>query len=177
MLRYIAWTAIAASLIGVLSTAALSYRLFFRHHGRIAQTVDSVDGCDRQVAAERQSLLRHLAGTDFERVAVRGALAQVADHPSDNLTWNVQFALWIQLLPRLVSKTELATLYGHFLPLSGGHGLCFGAKTHFARPAQNLSDLEIAELVAISRSPARLSSKEGRRQAPKRAEQMLASIQ
>ncbi len=168
--------AVGAASLGALLLGGLAVRLLhLTDLRRVHPIVDSLPLCDREIADHRRALLERVAGAEVARVATAGVLAEI-DRDGARGGEDLHERVWSFLLPRLLSRRDLAALYAHYLPLKAGRSLCFGAMVYFSRPADQLTDQELTELVVISSRPVEYSTAEGRLLARERAGALLRGL-
>ncbi len=151
----------AMVLLGAVSAAGIYVH---RHYLRHIPAVDSiVRGLPPAEASPPEAItnpILKLNSHGFERFVVRCLVTEFYPEPIRMLDWNLRGFVWLQLLPRHLTRTQMLGLYAHFMQFEGGRGLIYGARHYYGKAPEQLTEREALELFVISENPQRYSPTE-----------------
>lgn len=113
-------------------------------------------------ASERhlpQNVARVFSRVEQEQINrwVARNLVQDLKGPLGGLPWHFNFVLWEAMVGIRLSHNERLSLFAHYLPYEGGHGLEQASRFYFGVAPHKLSSDQVFGLLAVSRGPRRFS--------------------
>ena len=148
-------------LVVVISGSALGFVLYTHLRAfkpflpGIRAVVGSIPEQELDLAEpQRRALLTLVAAKDKDAQStidwqVARALLNTVPHPRTGLKWQLDWLLWGLEIRGHFSREQRLGLYCHLMQFSGGQGLSYGSQALFNEQPNQLTDLEVAEIVAI----------------------------
>jgi hypothetical protein len=155
-MRTIAKTAAVAVLAFLFCTAAF-VRLYdllgFRPYGATIEAIyQGMDPEDRQPPPNVQSFVWKIEGNIVNSFAAGGVLSHCRP-PMRMGAWHFHSAMWALMLRLHFDRRKRLAFYCHYLPHENGIGFAKAALIYFGKQPHELTDDQLATLVAIGRAP------------------------
>jgi len=150
-------TTIAVVSLVILFCAIAFVELYSRYEfhpyaGKIEAIYQGMDREDRQPPANVQNFVWAVDGSIVDSFAAMNLLYEVRE-PMRMAVWHYHSAMWVLMLRLRFDRTKRLSFYCHYLPHENGIGFARAAQVYFGKQPDELSDDQLATLVAIGRSP------------------------
>jgi hypothetical protein len=119
---------------------------------KIEATYEAMDREDRAPPANVQSFIWKVDSSVVDSFAARKLLYEVRG-PMRMSTWHYHSLMWELMLRLRFDRAKRLAFFCHYLPYEQGSGFSNAAPFYFGKPPHELTDDQLAALVAIGRSP------------------------
>jgi Transglycosylase len=125
---------------------------FRPYAGKIEAIYQAMDREDRQPPANVQSFIWTVEGNIVDGFAARNLLYELR-RPMRMSAWHYHSAMWALMLRLHFDRTKRLSFYCHYLPHENGVGFASAAEVYFGKKPEELTEDQLATLVAIGRLP------------------------
>ena len=155
--KWVGWIAVGVALV-LAPLAIADYQLYWQHHGAILSELQWMPSEDRHPPAAVSSLIEHHYGVN----SIDSLIARRLDSEfyeaagkrlAPNISRGIREILFAKVLQLHLSREERLALFCHRMMFDGGTGLSAGSDRYYGKSPRELSDLEVAGLIAADIHP------------------------